>query len=275
LTDSPHRPAAPSGPSRPLPRQIAEGVDWLGGCLEQPYKGRILHGYNSAYLVSGRRWSLLVESGLPKDVSLVEDQLAELFAAGRPPLRHILVTHCETPHAGGVGRLLDRFPDAVAVGGVHDLHLAFPDQADRIMLVDDGTSIDLGGRTVTVLPAAIRDLVNTQWAFDSGARVLFPGDGFAYSHYHEDGHCGKTAEESPNLDIPDMTALFAELALHWTTLCDIELYIARLDGMLDDLAVETVAPTHGLPITDLGATVPLVRQGLRLGAGAVVEEARR
>jgi hypothetical protein len=39
----------------------------------------------------------------------------------------------------------------------------------------------------------------TWWGFDTRERVLFPGGGFAYSHYHEDGHCGLVAEEAVSL----------------------------------------------------------------------------
>ena len=96
--------------------------------------------------------------------------------------------------------------------------------------------------------------------------MLFPGDGFAYSHYHEDGHCGQTAEESPSLDLPEMTALFAELALYWTRFQDLEPYIARLHELLDELDVRIVAPTHGLPIADLPRILPEIVSGLRLGS---------
>jgi flavorubredoxin len=251
----------------PLPRELADGLFWLGTCLHQSYLGRIYHSYNSAYLVCGESSSLLVESGLPGDSPVIHRQLDQLFDAGVPPLSHVFVTHCETPHAGGVGWLLAKYPNAVAMGGVQNLHLVFPQYADRLRVVDDGFSVDLGERRFVVVSSALRDLIHTQWGFDESRRALFPGDGFAYSHYHEDGHCGSTAEEAPSLNIPDMTALFAELALHWTTMCDIEPHILRLENLLHELEVDLIGPTHGLPVTDLVATVPLVKAGLRLGAG--------
>lgn len=251
----------------PLPRELAPGVFWLGDCLEQLYRGRVLHGYNSVYLVAGERASLLVEAGHPQDLPVIERQLEDLLAGGLPPLGYVFTTHQETPHAGGLGRLLDRYPGAVACGDVRDLHLIFPGHEDRLRPLAIEESIDLGGREFVCVEPVIFDLTSTRWGFDSGRRVLFCGDGFAYSHYHEDGHCGKVAEESPSLDLPEMTALFAELALYWTRFVDLEPYIARLDGLLlDELAVELVAPTHGLPITDLAATMPSIRDGLRLGS---------
>lgn len=100
----------------PLPRELTPGVFWLGQCLEQLYRGRILHGYNSTYLVAGEHSSLLVEGGHPQDLPVIEAQLEGILAAGAPPLRHVVCTHQETPHAGGVGRVLERHPEATLSG---------------------------------------------------------------------------------------------------------------------------------------------------------------
>ena len=40
-----------------LPRELAPGVFWLGDCLEQPFKGKIYHAYNAAFLVIGSKSS--------------------------------------------------------------------------------------------------------------------------------------------------------------------------------------------------------------------------
>ena len=106
----------------------------------------------------------------------------------------------------------------------------------------------------------IRDLRTTWWGFDTKERVLFPGDGFAYSHYHEDGHCGLVAEEAVSLDLPDVSSTFADLALFWTKFADMNVYCDRLDHLIERLGVKTIAPTHGLPITDVKTTVPRCRR---------------
>ena len=40
----------------------------------------------------------------------------------------------------------------------------------------------------------------------------------------------------------------------------------RLDHLIERLGVKTIAPTHGLPITDVKATVPKVQEGLKAAA---------
>jgi TPP-dependent indolepyruvate ferredoxin oxidoreductase alpha subunit len=43
-------------------------------------------------------------------------------------------------------------------------------------------------------------------------------------------------------------------------------YCERLDQLIERLDVKTIAPTHGLPITDVKLTVPKVQAGLKAAA---------
>jgi flavorubredoxin len=252
---------------RPLPREVAPGVHWLGGCLELEYQGEELHTYNSVYLVVGDRCSALVEAGAPQDVDVIEAQVESLLATGLPDLRYLFVTHTETPHSAGLGRLLARYPRTMACGDMSDLHLVFPEFADRLWQLDPGDEVDLGGTRLLVSEAVFRDFPGTRWAFDTRRRVLFAGDGFSYSHYHQAGHCGCLAEEAGDIEIPDLTALFAEAAFSWTRHVDIEPYVERLERLVfDELEAVFLAPTHGLPIGDPRSTLPRVVEGLRIGS---------
>jgi flavorubredoxin len=253
--------------SNPLPRELAPHVFWLGECVRYRYGDVEYHGYASLYLISGDHASLLVETGSPADVSEIERQLDAAFAAGAAPLRYIFTTHNEAPHAGGLGRLLTRYPDATVVGEISDYHLVFPQFTDRLQRMAPGDSIDLGGTEFRIIEAVFRDYLPTLWGFDSASRTLFPGDGFAYSHVHSSDQCGRVAEEVPALDLVDMTAMYSEFAFYWTKFVDIEPYVQRLDTLVrDELAAEIVAPTHGLPITDVARTLPIVFEGMRAGS---------
>jgi glyoxylase-like metal-dependent hydrolase (beta-lactamase superfamily II) len=249
----------------PLPRELAPGLFWLGECYETPYQGRPLHMYNSVFLIRGSAGSMMVEAGNPLHLDVVEEQVAGLLDEP-DELRHIWVTHQETPHAAGLGRLLERFPAAEVRADVRDYHLVFPRLTDRFRPLAIGESIDLGDRQFTALQPIIKDLISTQWGYDSLSHGLFPGDAYAYAHYHEDDHCGKLAEEAPELPIADLAAIFAELALYWWTFTDMEPYVAAIQQQLDELEVELIMPTHGLPIADVDAIVPRILDGLRLGA---------
>jgi len=248
--------------SNPLPREIASGVFWLGDCLEQQYQGRAYHSYNAAFLVCGSEASMLVETGHPKDFPEIERQMIELLTADRAPLRYLFITHQETPHSGGLGRVFQNWPDITVHGDVADYHLAFPQHADRLVPMEVGDEIDLGGRKFVGVEPVIRDLRTSLWGYDTAARCLFPGDGLAYSHYHQDGHCGLVAEEATSLDLQDVLAVFAERALFWTTTTDMNIYVDKREALIEELGAQVIAPTHGLPVTDIGLTMPKVRDGL-------------
>src|ERR1700735_5833435 len=122
----------------------------------------------------------------------------------------------------------------------------------------EGDEIDLGGRTLMAVEPVIRDLRTTWWGFDTKERVLFPGDGFAYTHYHEDGHCGLVAEEAVSLDLPDVSSTFADLALFWTKFADMNVYCDRLAHLIARLRGKTIAPPPRLPAPGAEGRGPMV-----------------
>ena len=249
--------------SFPLPREISPGVFWLGDCLVQHSQGKIYHSYNAAFLVIGSEASMLVETGHPKDFPIIEGQMRDTLARGGGPLKHLFLTHQETPHSGGLGRVLDRYPDLTIHGDMCDYHLAFPQHAGRFQEMRVGDAIDLGEHAIHGRGARDQGLEEFSVGVrDRKGRVLFPGDGFAYSHYHTDGHCGMFAEEATSLDLVDVLGVFAERALFWTTFTDMNIYADKLEELMDALNVDVVAPTHGLPIRNIAQTMPKVREGL-------------
>jgi flavorubredoxin len=255
----------------PLPIELAPGVFWLGECVEVPYKGRLLHVGNSVFLVAGERSCALVEAANTFHVAVVTGQIVALLKERRlPAITHVFVTHSEVPHAGGVGHLLTRFATAGVWGDVSDLHLIFPQFADRFHQADPGETFDLGGTEVMVVEAVIRDMPYTRWFFDLRSATLFAGDGFAFSHNHDARHCGHYAEDIPDLDIPAMMQFFAVSAFNYVEYIDIEPYLRRLNHLLfDELRVTVIAPTHGLPMRDPRGTMPGVCEGYRRASSSI------
>ena len=192
---------------------------------------------------------------------MLQQQADGLLSRGIPEIAY---QHPEMPHSANLGRWLSKYPDAVAVGDVRDYHLVFPDLADRLVPLDAGDRIDLGGTEFVILEAIIRDLVTSFWGYDTRRRALFPGDGFAYMHHHQSHECGYTAEELPDLPIPEFTAIFAEYALYWTRFTDMEPKIRQLETLLSGSdPIDVILPAHGCPILDPSATVDKVKEGLR------------
>ena len=238
------------------PREIAPGIVWLPACQEHAYMGSLLHSCNSVYLVSGTAWSLLVEAGHPRDLDAIEEELSILLRAA-PELRYVFTTHIQTGSASGAERWLRRWPQAELCGDVRDLHLVFPRLEHRLRPLAVGDALDLGNTEFVAVEAVIRDHASSLWGYDTARRVLFSGRGLRPQPLARAGALRKLAEETLALDLPDMTAVFAEVTLPWPRLTDMEPYIRRLDeAVLRELDVALIAPTHGLPISDPRGTLP-------------------
>lgn len=232
-----------SSPNR-LPREIAPGVHWIGDCTTMVADGKICHGYNSAFLVAGETASCLVDTGHPKDYPIIKQQLSKLFARGAPPLKYLFVTHQEKNHHGNFGRLVRDYPEINPCGDVSYCHPLLPQYEDRILWMRESDEIDLGGRMLAAIGPVISDMPSTLWGFDTRERVLFSADGFAYSH--EDTHCGLTAEEAVSLNLREAASMFAEGGLLWE-----RTYHGRFNHLIQRLGIKTIAPTHGLPVTNV------------------------
>jgi glyoxylase-like metal-dependent hydrolase (beta-lactamase superfamily II) len=115
-------------------------------------------------------------------------------------LRHVLLTHVHLDHAGGAGDLLQRLPDARVyvheIGAPHVLDPAklwnsaariygermdalwgpmSPVPAERLTALQDGDTLDIGGRAFEALYTPGHAIHHIAYA-DTGANVIFCGD---------------------------------------------------------------------------------------------------
>jgi glyoxylase-like metal-dependent hydrolase (beta-lactamase superfamily II) len=152
----------------PVTFEVQHGIT----AIDTFYGGR--ERYTAAYLLAAQR-PTLVETGPTTSVQPVVAGLDRL-GIGAEDLANIVVTHIHLDHAGGVGRLRERFPGATVF--VHERgapHLADPTKLvasatrlygetqmrslfgpvdpvpqDRLEALADGQRIDLGGRELLV-----------------------------------------------------------------------------------------------------------------------------
>jgi glyoxylase-like metal-dependent hydrolase (beta-lactamase superfamily II) len=153
----------------------------------------------AGYLVLGER-PALIETGPARVAGVVAEGIAK---AGLAPedLGWIVLSHIHLDHGGGVGDLVRTFPNATVV--VHPFgarHLVDPErllassarvygelmetvyggltpvEASRIKAVEDGETIDLGGRRLELIhaPGHARHHIGV---FEPDAGALFAGDG--------------------------------------------------------------------------------------------------
>lgn len=231
-----------------LPREIAAGVHWLGGCIKATILGVVHHTHVSVFLVVGSDKTALIDTGHPHNWDEVESALDQLL--GDRPLDYVLPTHQEFPHAGNFGRLATKYPESIFCGNMYDYHLAYPGLRDRMCSYEVGESIDLGNRQVTFEEAIIRDLPTTLWMFDDLTKTLFVSDGYAYQHEHTSGQCALTAEELPAPPTAEQGRFITRGSLYWTRFVEMDPILAHMHVRQEELDARVIAPAHGNVITE-------------------------
>lgn len=157
-----------------------------------------VEGITAAYLLAAPS-PVLVETGAQTSAGTVLDELAEMGMAA-DDLAWIVLTHIHLDHCGGVGDLAATFPRATVV--VHRRgarHLADPDRLvsasaavygelaplygglravpeDRIMAVEDGQRISLGGSRELVMLEALGHARHHMAVLDEATGTLMAGD---------------------------------------------------------------------------------------------------
>ncbi len=225
--------------------------------------------YTAAYLLTASQ-PTLVETG---PGTSVEPVARALDALGIAPdaLAHIVLTHIHLDHAGGVGSLAGRFPNATV--WVHERgarHLADPSRlvasatrvygdermaslfgpvepvpAERLRVLDEAGPLDIGGRTLRALDTpghASHHLA----LVDSSTGVVFTGDALGI--------------HVPNLPVLRPATPPPEF--------DLELAVASIER-IRAAASSTLLFAHFGPIADVDRTCDLAVRRLREWTDAV------
>jgi flavorubredoxin len=160
-------------------------------------------------------------------------------------IRWIFISHDDADHIGNLAALWQRCPRATVVGSwlalarlalEHDLR--FP--ADRIRVVEDGDTLEIGGRALRVTMPPVFDNPTTRGLLDPSTGFFWAADCFA-------APVQKFLTDAD--DTPDHHWRQGFLALHqllwpWHTLIDPRRYGARID-QLQHLPITTAAGAHG------------------------------
>ncbi len=244
-----------------LPRIVAPGILWTGGCLELSILGETVLTHFGMYLIKGSEKVFLLDTGHPIHSNEIERALDNFL--GSRQIDYIMPTHPELPHCGLLPKWLTKYPSATVVGEVRDYELYYPEFQGRFQMLSPGQSLDLGDRRIVVVPGIWADLTNTYWAFETKSRMLFVSDGFSATHHHKPGTSGLLASEQP-LPRLKMMQMVNELALQWTQYTDAATTFNDLDQLLEALDPRLIGPAHGAVIDRPVEMVPLIKRGMRL-----------
>jgi len=162
-------------------KKICEGVYWMGAV---DWDRRLFDSlvplpdgttYN-AYLVEGSEKTALIDA---VDPAMVDTLLAHLESVER--LDYIVSQHAEQDHSGTIALVLDLYPEAKVVTNAKarsmlmDL-LMIPE--DKFIVVEDGETLALGGKTLTFILTPWVHWPETMSTYLAEDRILFSCDFF-------------------------------------------------------------------------------------------------
>lgn len=227
--------------------EIAPNVFWVG---VKHHNRRLFDGliplpmgtsYN-AYLIVGKEKVALIDTVNPG----FDEELLERIRVHVDPARidYVIMNHAEPDHANTGKHVLSLAKGAKLVASAKGKEAAmmyFDVPEDRIMVVDEGTKIDLGGKTLKFIDAPWLHWPETIFTYLEEDQILFPCDFFG-SHVAMGAFY---ADEFGNENTLEMAKLyFAEIMMPF-----------RKPGQnavekVKKLGVKMIAPSHGVIYRD-------------------------
>lgn len=135
--------------------------------------------YNS-YVVFGSEKVVVTDS---VDARFVDEWLGNLEAAlaGRTP-DYLVVHHMEPDHSAGIAAFAERYPEAQIVASAMAFKMMATyfgtDFADRRVIVKEGSTLELGDRSLTFVGAPNVHWPEVMFSYVPEDKVLFSADGF-------------------------------------------------------------------------------------------------
>ncbi|MCM2466432.1 FprA family A-type flavoprotein [Methanoculleus oceani] len=189
--------------------------------------------YNS-YLVRGSEKTALIDT---VDPTKTAELMGNLDGLGVGSIDYIVSNHAEQDHSGSIPAMLDRFGDAKVVTNqkcrdflVDLLHIP----QDRVVVIGDGDTLDLGDRTFEFIIAPWVHWPETMLTYLREDRILFSCDLFG-SHY-----------ATSSLYVPDEGAIYESAKRYYAEIMmpfrsSIKAHLAKLASR----EIDVIAPSHG------------------------------
>lgn len=196
--------------------------------------------YN-AYLVKGRDATVLIDSA---DPILQDEFMAQLRDV--PRIDYVVSQHAEQDHSGAIPLVLERFPNAklICSGKAQDLlttHLKV--SADRVLIVEDGQTLPLGGKTLQFIYTPWVHWPETMCTYLQEDGILFSCDFFG-------SHLATT-----DLCVTDQAAVYEAAKRYYAEIMMPFRSIIRKNlAKVEAYAIKMIAPSHG-PVYDQPAFI--------------------
>ena len=163
---------------------IADGIHYIGVNDHQLdlFEGQYIvpngMAYNSYVIVSDK---IAVMDSV--EAHFGEEWLGKLEAVldGRKP-DYLIVQHMEPDHSANINVFMEKYPEAVVVGSTGAFNMMqnyFGTKYEgRNLIVKEGSTLDLGGKELRFLTAALVHWPEVIFTYDATDKVLFTADAF-------------------------------------------------------------------------------------------------
>ncbi|MEC9490399.1 MAG: FprA family A-type flavoprotein [Halanaerobiales bacterium] len=193
--------------------------------------------YNS-YFVKGDEKNAIIDTVEP---DFVEDFLDNLDDLGVEKIDYIISNHAEQDHSGSIPYLLKKFPEAEVLSSqkAKPMLLDLLElESDQIRAVEDGETIDLGGRTLEFIDTPWVHWPETMSTYLQEENILFSCDFFG-SHL-----------ATSDLFVEDEAEVYKAAKRYYAEIMmPFRMIIKKNLAKLEDYEIEMIAPSHG-PIYD-------------------------
>ena len=220
-------------------RKIGDGIWWVGAMDwdRRLFDGLIPlpdgTGYNS-YFVQGAKKSALIDAVDPAMKQVLFERLKSLSVV---TIDYVIANHIEQDHSGSIPNVLQAFPMAKAItsGIGKSLMMDMLDvPEDRIQVVTDGQTLDLGDKTLQFISFPWVHWPETMLTWLPRDRTLFPCDLFG-SHL-----------ASGDVFVSDDAALLTAAKRYYAEIMmPFRKTIAANLPKVQTLGADIIAPSHG------------------------------
>jgi flavorubredoxin len=164
--------------------EISKGVYWVG---VRDWNRRLFDAliplpkgttYNS-YLVIGANKKALIDTVNPGFEKELEEKISKIMNPAE--IDYVIMNHAEPDHAGSIPYVMSIATKAKLVTTSKGAKMAqtfFKVPEDRIKVVTDGETLDLGGKTLRFVEAPMLHWPETMFTYLQENKVLFPCDFF-------------------------------------------------------------------------------------------------
>ncbi|MBU3204690.1 FprA family A-type flavoprotein [Clostridium algidicarnis] len=158
-------------------------------------------------------------------------------------IKYIVINHTEPDHSGALGSLASKAKNAVIVCtkfAVEELKEMYKLHTREFLVVGDGDSLDIGGKTLKFIETPYLHTEETMITYCEEDKILFPCDIFS-THVANYEYFNDEAKEDIT---PDFIGYYT-LIMH-----PHRRYVQDMIEKIKDLDIKVIAPSHGFIIRE-------------------------